>query len=111
MAGPGWGERPTPGPSEKAASPLTPASGPRSPVGVGVHHLRAHLLDAGPAAASVAAPQGPPTSLSGQFPLQLLNPPLQPLHRLGHGWGSGRQRSLPRPSPPPPPHTDRVAGP
>lgn len=108
---PDLGERLTPGPREPGTSPPTPASGPRSPVGVGVHHLRAHLLDAGPAASSVAAPRGPPTSFLGQFPLQLLHPLLQPLHRLGHGWDSGRQRSQPGPSPPPPPHVDRLLGP
>lgn len=94
--------------------PVTsPPSDPRrrSPVGVGVHHLGAHLLDAGPAASSVAAPQGPPPSLLGQFPLQFLYPLLQPLHSLGHGWDPGRQRSQPRPPPPSPPHAARPAGP
>lgn len=79
----------------RGAWPCPPRHG--SPVGIGVHHLGAHLLDAGPAAHDL------PASLSGEFFFQLLNPLPQPLHRLGHGWAPGSRRCQPGP-PPPPPH-------
>lgn len=97
---------------ETVTSPLfRPDPSRRSPVGVGIHHLGAHIFNAGPTASSVAAPQGAATSLLGQFPLQLFDPLLQPFHRLGHGWDPGRQRSQPRPSPSSPPHAAGLLAP
>lgn len=87
----------------RGAWPCPPRHG--SPVGIGIQHLVAHLLDAGPAA--VAVPSRAPGSLPGEFLLQLLNPLSQPLHRVGHGWAPGGLRSQagPPPSPSsPPPH-------